>query len=464
MLILIASGPQAGSILQLHGSGPVWLGREGPLHLVDSQISRRHACFHGGQGEWSVEDLGSCNGTFLNGQPVSGRCRLHSGDHLRLGMTTLILRDLENAHESPQLLAARRTGEIQHTSALARQTQLATSPERPAAFVGEGPRRPPLWRWLPVLAGCVMLLAIAAQTMLYLRSREMNDDLRAEVSRRNTDLVDGLVDTLRHEIRTQAQSDHVALAQEIATLVNDQGEKSFQHFDEQIRARLDEHQAANDKRLGEQVRAALAAQAPSSARLGIASSRGTSHEPPLAGTPAATPMPAHLEFVILVDASSELASEMPQAHAEIRRELARLDPFAMGRVLVLSGGHLWEFSADLLAAQRDTPASWSLFLNDARPNEVLDHGASTLAESLKHAMNCCPAQLFILATTLGDAGDSEQQETRNLLLNLNGDKATRIHIIHFFSRDAGDGLKSIAREHRGTYSFIPRLPAASASN
>jgi hypothetical protein len=54
------------------------------IPLADAGVSRRHARLHFRDGAWIVEDLGSLNGTAVNGVRV-GRCRLRPGDHLRLG-------------------------------------------------------------------------------------------------------------------------------------------------------------------------------------------------------------------------------------------------------------------------------------------------------------------------------------------------------------------------------------------
>jgi hypothetical protein len=47
-------------------------------------VSRRHARLIFRDGGWILQDLGSTNGTRLNGRYV-GRCRLHPGDQLALG-------------------------------------------------------------------------------------------------------------------------------------------------------------------------------------------------------------------------------------------------------------------------------------------------------------------------------------------------------------------------------------------
>src|SRR5215213_11960122 len=56
----------------------------------DSEISRVHArVFHDPSGRLMVEDLGSTNGTFVNGNRVSGQQALNPGDQVRVGQTTM---------------------------------------------------------------------------------------------------------------------------------------------------------------------------------------------------------------------------------------------------------------------------------------------------------------------------------------------------------------------------------------
>ena len=58
----------------------------------DSQVSRVHAVVEQLAGSWSVRDVNSRNGTFLNGSRVSGEARLSAGDELRIGRTRIVLR------------------------------------------------------------------------------------------------------------------------------------------------------------------------------------------------------------------------------------------------------------------------------------------------------------------------------------------------------------------------------------
>jgi pSer/pThr/pTyr-binding forkhead associated (FHA) protein len=56
----------------------------------DDFASGHHARVESGlDGTWVV-DLGSTNGTYVNGERVDGRRRLHEGDHLQVGDTELV--------------------------------------------------------------------------------------------------------------------------------------------------------------------------------------------------------------------------------------------------------------------------------------------------------------------------------------------------------------------------------------
>jgi pSer/pThr/pTyr-binding forkhead associated (FHA) protein len=61
----------------------------------DDEISRSHARLTlDGAGFCAIEDLGSTNGTFVNGMRVSNPQTLSEGDSIELGGTTLVVREL----------------------------------------------------------------------------------------------------------------------------------------------------------------------------------------------------------------------------------------------------------------------------------------------------------------------------------------------------------------------------------
>ena len=55
-------------------------------------VSRHHARIDVRGDDATVEDLGSKNGTFVNGRPVQRVTPLKDGDEVRIGTVTLILR------------------------------------------------------------------------------------------------------------------------------------------------------------------------------------------------------------------------------------------------------------------------------------------------------------------------------------------------------------------------------------
>lgn len=65
---------------------PVTLGRGNvELRLEDAFASSRHAMITRQGRTVVIEDLGSTNGTYLNGQTLTGPQPLHDGDHIRIG-------------------------------------------------------------------------------------------------------------------------------------------------------------------------------------------------------------------------------------------------------------------------------------------------------------------------------------------------------------------------------------------
>jgi pSer/pThr/pTyr-binding forkhead associated (FHA) protein len=87
------------------GSTNASVGRQPPADLLidwDDRVSRLHARFERVQDSWEVVDDGlSRNGTFVNEERLSGRCRLKDGDALRFGTTTATFRAPQRAQSAP---------------------------------------------------------------------------------------------------------------------------------------------------------------------------------------------------------------------------------------------------------------------------------------------------------------------------------------------------------------------------
>ena len=88
--IQVIQGPDRGLTFEL-GQGESTLGRQGStVTLNDGTVSRRHACIIGDNGTWMLRDMGSANGTFLNGVKLRKPARLNGGDQIRTGSTLLL--------------------------------------------------------------------------------------------------------------------------------------------------------------------------------------------------------------------------------------------------------------------------------------------------------------------------------------------------------------------------------------
>ncbi len=97
-------------------SGPVTVGKGPGNHIVleDARVSRLHASLENFAEGWCVNDLGSSNGTFVNGGRIWGAHRLRHGDEIRIGQTRLLFRSTDDAmasrtetEDGPPVLTAR---------------------------------------------------------------------------------------------------------------------------------------------------------------------------------------------------------------------------------------------------------------------------------------------------------------------------------------------------------------------
>ena len=88
--IQVIQGPDRGRIFELHDGDNVIGRKSGTVHLSDGTVSRNHAQLVIHSGQWMLEDLGSANGTFLNGVRVSTSMTAHGGDQIRCGSSLLV--------------------------------------------------------------------------------------------------------------------------------------------------------------------------------------------------------------------------------------------------------------------------------------------------------------------------------------------------------------------------------------
>jgi hypothetical protein len=116
-VLVIREGADAGHEVRLGGECVVGRAPESDLVLADAGISRNHARITAGADGPIIEDLGSSNGTLLNGQPLAGPEALRDGDEIQLGEVILAFMD--------------RPGEAQPLAAAGAQPQPPPPPSTP---------------------------------------------------------------------------------------------------------------------------------------------------------------------------------------------------------------------------------------------------------------------------------------------------------------------------------------------
>jgi DNA-binding response OmpR family regulator len=118
--------PLAGPVTTLGRS------RNGDVFILDRRASRRHAEVRWDGETSTLRDLGSANGTFLNGRRITTPQVLRDGDEIGIASATFTFRDLEatlRVAEFPLLVVDEATGEI-----WVNRTPLSLSPKEQALF------------------------------------------------------------------------------------------------------------------------------------------------------------------------------------------------------------------------------------------------------------------------------------------------------------------------------------------
>jgi pSer/pThr/pTyr-binding forkhead associated (FHA) protein len=85
--------------LRIASDSPVAIGRHPSCEFAirKGDVSRRHAEVRAEAGRYWLRDLGSTNGTFVNGHRVDGEQQLEPGDRIEIGSSTITFCEIDSA-------------------------------------------------------------------------------------------------------------------------------------------------------------------------------------------------------------------------------------------------------------------------------------------------------------------------------------------------------------------------------
>jgi len=140
--LVMHSGPTPGKTFPLDGD-ILTIGREAsnPIAINDAEVSRKHTQLVFQGGKYIVTDLGSTNGTFVNGQRVTGQKILQPGDVISLGEQISLLYEAVQTIDPNATIVSPSARSVAPAPAPAVST---AAPVRPAApvYAGQVPAGP----------------------------------------------------------------------------------------------------------------------------------------------------------------------------------------------------------------------------------------------------------------------------------------------------------------------------------
>jgi pSer/pThr/pTyr-binding forkhead associated (FHA) protein len=153
---VMRSGPTPGVTFPLEGDQLV-IGRDSSnsVAINDAEISRKHSRLTFQGGKYVLEDLGSTNGTFVNGQRLAGQVVLKPGDVVSLGEQIVLMYDAINIDPGATIASPRHN--------VARAT-----PPPVQSAVAPAPVVTPLYPVAPVKKTNLMPIFIGGGVFLFL--------------------------------------------------------------------------------------------------------------------------------------------------------------------------------------------------------------------------------------------------------------------------------------------------------
>jgi predicted component of type VI protein secretion system len=134
--LIMRSGPTPGAAFALEGD-QLTIGRDSTNEITinDAEVSRRHARLTFQGGKFVLEDLGSTNGTFVNGQRLAGPRVLKAGEVVSFGEQIVLVFEASTFDPAATIASPRAT-------AVPSVSRPISAPPPPAEYAGSVPASP----------------------------------------------------------------------------------------------------------------------------------------------------------------------------------------------------------------------------------------------------------------------------------------------------------------------------------
>jgi hypothetical protein len=199
--LIVRRGPQPNQIYDLN-KDIITLGRDITNDIVinDPEVSRHHGRLTRGGGGYTLEDLGSTNGTFVSGQRLTGARPLSGGDVIGLGETVTLsyeatLSVTSEPSQAATMVSPAPAPQPSYQPAPQQSYQTMSNPQvggtyqppagnNPAyqqqpSYSEAGGTRPGVGRWIFLGCGCLIVLCVVvvAAGLIFLSSTHGGCDI-----------------------------------------------------------------------------------------------------------------------------------------------------------------------------------------------------------------------------------------------------------------------------------------------
>ena len=165
---VMRSGPTPGAVYPLEGDQLI-IGRDATTGVAidDAEVSRKHARMTFQGGKYVIEDLGSTNGTFVNGQRLVSATVLKPGDVVSLGEQIVLMYEGLSADSGATVIGRKAPRPATAVATPSPAPQFYAPP--PAAAGGPPSKNLPIF----IGVGVVAFICLCAAALWYIDSNYM---------------------------------------------------------------------------------------------------------------------------------------------------------------------------------------------------------------------------------------------------------------------------------------------------